>query len=281
MTASDPTPMPTPAPTSAPELTEEEIKAQEEARKEAELDAAEHKLRDIYEPETHNGVRPDWDFKEKNTSVDKTDLIIKQIDKSNARIQQAKTMDDLAIAVFMEFIWTALELLTEYLKAKREKMKEVRKKEKEAIETHKHDALKAKGLTTNALASRLAYRTQEWLNDISMLPRNEDGSLKRWGLTRAQRHNYKKALFAKKLPVVKGLDVFDFSKFSQSQKKQYTKYMLEYATKNPTFRKYIENMTETYARKADLEKIAQIGTEMNLKYKTGQLYHIRSRDRAA
>lgn len=227
------------------------------------------------EPIVTNGICPDSTFKSKDTSVDKLSLMMNQIDKSVGRVNKG-SLDDMVVNAFVEPFFALLDILTAYLKAKQEKLKQVAKEEKAAKKAHVDGALKAKGLSHNALASRVAYRTQRWLADSSMLPRNPDGSFKRSGLTRAQRFNYKKMLFAQKLPVIEGEGVYDFSKFTRYQKKQYAKYVMMYASQNPAFKKYVESMMEATVSNKELKQMAQMGTEMNLKYRTGQLYRLRA-----
>ncbi len=227
------------------------------------------------EPIATNGIRPDSDFKSKDTSVDKLALMMNQIDKTVGRVNKG-SLDDMVVNAFIEPFFALLDILTAYLKAKQEKLKQVAKDEKAAKKAHVEGALKSKGLSHNALASRVAYRTQRWLADSSMLPRNPDGSFKRSGLTRAQRFNYKKMLFAQKLPVIEGEGVYDFSKFTRYQKKQYAKYVMMYASQNPVFKKYVESMMEATVSNKELQHMARVGTEMNLKYRSGQLYRMRA-----
>ena len=226
------------------------------------------------EPVATNGMRPDWDFKSKDTSVDKTKLFMAQIDKSLGRINKG-SLDDMVVNAFMEPFFAILDILIAYLKAKQEKLESAKKEEKKARQEHIKSALSSKKLSQMALANRVAYRTQRWLANSSMLPRNEDGSFKRTGLTRAQRFNYKKMLFAQKLPINTETGVYDFSKFTKYQKKQYAQYVMMYALENPAFKRYVESMMEVRVSKDELKKMAQIGTEMNLKYRVGQLYRMK------
>lgn len=227
---------------------------------------------ELEEPIATNGIRPDWTFDEKDTHVDKTALLLNQMDKSVARINKATKIDDLALNLFVEPLFFALDLLTAYFKEKEAKIKEAQKARQQAKKAHINDALRAKGLTRNALANRVAYRTQRWLEDTSMLPRDERGNIKSSGLTRAQRFNYRKMLFAQRLPVTES-GVYDFAKFSRSQKRQYAKYVMMYAMQNPKFKEYVESMMEATVGRAELKQMARIGTDMNLKYRSGMMYH--------
>ncbi len=256
------------------EMTAEELARAEAAKKLQEERAAEEaQHRAVYETDTKNGIRPDGMFQSNKTDISLIDLTSEEIDRSFKRIQAAKTLDDMAMAIGMEFLIAPMELLTEYLKAKMKEDKEKAKKAEEKREDHYTTALKNKDLTMNALASRVAYRTQAWLNDSSMMPKNADGSIRTTGLNNAQRYNYKKLKFAQNLPVIEGTDMYDFKKFSRGQKKQYAKYMMDYATKNPAFKKYVESMMEVAVSSKELQNFAKMGTEMNLKNQTGLMYH--------
>ncbi len=258
------------------EMTEEE-KAQK--AKEAEEAA---KIKAIYEPQTDNGLCPDSEFKSTKSDISLIDLTTAEFDKSIKRIQAGKTLDAMFEAAMLELIIAPMEFLTEYLKAKNKEMKEQASKAKQKREDHYTSALKSKDLTMNGLASRVAYRTQAWLNDTSLLPKNPDGSIRTIGLNKAQRYNYQKYKFAQKLPRIKGGDMFDFGKFTKSQKKRYARYVMEYATRNPAFKKYVESMMEVAVTSKELKTFAKMGTEMNLKHKTGLMYQrARGRDMAA
>ncbi len=259
------------------EMTAAEVAAAKKLQAEKEAEDAQHKA--AYTVDTQNGIRPDSMFKSDKSDISFIDLTTAEIDRSFKRIQAAKSLDDMAMAIGLEFILAPLEFLTEYLKAKTKENKEKAKKAEEKRADHYTGALKNRDLTLNALASRVAYRTQAWLTDTSMMPKNADGTIKTTGLNKAQRYNLRKLKFAEKLPLIAGTDMYDFKKFSSSQKKQYAKYMMTYATQNPAFRKYVESMMEVAVTSKELQDFAKMGTEMNLKHQTGLMYH-RNRDRS-
>lgn len=222
------------------------------------------KAADVLEKATLYGIRADSDFKKHSADIDwdavLDEAIFKQIEKA---FRGNKKPEDLVREVFFAVIMIPFMIVYEYLKRKNKALKEARKKNLEEKEKAIKESLKENKHSKLSLTVLIARDVQKFLNDYSMLPFDSNGKIEKNQLTPYQKAHYKKYLFVSRLPrTAEGS--FDFHRFTNAQKKQFTQWVMMYATKNPTFRKYINRMAAAYVPKAKFKELGSAAACMCL-----------------
>lgn len=234
------------------------------------------------EPDLQNNLAPLSLFDEKPGSIDYVNHCFNSLNKILSNMGKGKTIDELFINSFFAVFDGLMDFLLIILKEQQKKAEEAAKKAEQNRTSYIDNSLKSKGMTKVSIASELSYRTQEWLNDDSMLPHNADGSIQISKLNPIQRFHYKKLKFAESLPLVPGENVYDFSKFSSAQRRKYTYYIKAYAVKNSEFARYVAKTFATLPKTKEIQQIIKVATDMSLRYNAGLKYQrFAQRERAA
>ena len=232
------------------------------------------------EKETLHGIRSDDDFKKHTADVDWDavfdEAVIKHLEKA---LRSGKKPDDLIPEVLFAILMVPLLILYEYLKRKNKALKEAREKNAQEKEKAIKEALKDNKLSKLSLIVRIAHATQKFLTDYSMLPFDNNGKIQEDQLTPHQKAHYKKYLFVSRLPRTPD-GAFDFHRFTGAQKKQYTRWVMAYATRNPLFRQYLNQMAAAYVPKEKFKELGAAAARMSIEAR-GPVYrshhqHIRS-----
>ena len=232
------------------------------------------------EKETLYGIRSDDDFQKHTADVDWDAIfdesVIKHLEKA---LRSGKKPEDLIPEVLFAVLMVPLLILREYLKRKNKALKEAREKNAQEKEKAIKEALKDNKLSKLSLIVHVAHATQKFLTDFSMLPFDNNGKIQEDQLTPYQKAHYKKYLFVSRLPRTAD-GAFDFRRFTSAQKKQYTRWVMAYATKNPTFRQYLNQMAAAYVPKEKFKELGAAAARMSIESR-GPVYrthhqHIRS-----